>query len=80
MRGAGTILYVGGQPIKINVVVKVGGTYTKEVPLDFKVGGHIPPSPHVAAPLPVRHNYKEEQILYLHKTYTHTLYTLYTFV
>ena len=26
-RGAGTILYVGDQPIKINVVVKVGDQY-----------------------------------------------------
>ena len=31
-RGTGTILYEGDQPIKINIVVKVGG--------DQYIGGH----------------------------------------
>ena len=45
-------MYGGDQPIKINVVVKWGsGTNTLEVPLDCKVGGNIPPSPPMTAPL-----------------------------
>ena len=46
----------GDQPIKINVVVKVGGgTNIYEVPLYFRVGGRTyPPTvPPVAAPLDV---------------------------
>ena len=54
-RGAGTFLYVGDQPIKINIVVQVGGTNTYEVPRDFKVGGGYPPVTPVAASILMIH-------------------------
>ena len=40
-RGAGTILYVGGQTNQNNCWGKSGGTNTNEAFLDFTVGGII---------------------------------------